>query len=258
MRRFKLSFKRGGSHIQKSRSIEKNMKKGKLIYEGKAKKVYETENPDFFIQEFKDDATAFDATKRGTIQNKGVVNNKISSKLFELLESKGIETHFVRILNDREMLIKKLEIIPVEVTIRNVVAGGMSKLLGIEEGKILKEPVLEYHYKKDELHDPLINDYHIKALGLASDKELDIIRDRSFEINNVLKHFFGDKNLDLIDFKLEFGRHKAKVLLGDEISPDTCRFWEKETKRKMDKDRFRRDLGSIEETYQEMLKIVCG
>lgn len=234
------------------------MKKGNLIYEGKAKKLYRTEDPDFLIQEFKDDATAFDATKRGTIQNKGIVNNKISTKLFELLESKGVETHFVRILNDREMLIKNLEIIPVEVTIRNVVAGGMSKLLNIEEGRVLKEPILEYHYKKDELHDPLFNDYHIKALGLAEDKELENIRKRSFEINNILKHFFDERNLDLIDFKLEFGRHKGKVLLGDEISPDTCRLWEKGTGRKMDKDRFRRDLGNIEETYQEMLKIICG
>ena len=162
-----------------------------MIYEGKAKKLYRTEDPDLLIQEFKDDATAFDATKRGTIRNKGVVNNKISAKLFELLESKGVETHFVRLLSDREMLVKSLEIIPVEVTIRNVVAGGMSKLLDIEEGKVLKEPVLEYHYKKDELHDPLFNDYHIKALGFAQDKELENIRKRSFEINNKVMNFFS-------------------------------------------------------------------
>lgn len=234
------------------------MKKGKQIYEGKAKKVYETDEPDFLIQEFKDDATAFDAAKRGTILNKGIVNNKISSKLFELLESKGVATHFVKFLSDREMLVKKLEIIPVEVTMRNIVAGGMSKSLGIEEGKVLKEPVLEYHYKNDALHDPLFNDYHIKALALATDKELETIKTKSFEINSILKFFFEERNLDLVDFKLEFGRHKGKVLLGDEISPDTCRFWEKGTGRKMDKDRFRRDLGNIEETYQEMLRIVCG
>ena len=233
------------------------MKKNKQTYEGKAKKLFETEDQDVLIQDFKDDATAFDATKRGTIQGKGVVNNKISAKLFKLLESKGVETHFVKILNDRDMLIRRLEIVPVEVTIRNVVAGGMSKLLGIEEGKVLKEPVLEYHYKKDELHDPLFNEYHIKALELATDKELENIKKRSFEVNNILRHFFAEKNLDLIDFKLEFGRHKGKMLLGDEISPDTCRLWEKGTGRKMDKDRFRRDLGNIEETYQEMLKIVC-
>ena len=234
------------------------MKKLNMLYEGKAKKLYATDDPDVVIQEFKDDATAFDATKRGTIIGKGVVNNKISARLFELLESKGVETHYIRLLNDREMLVRTLQIIPVEVTIRNIVAGGMSKLLAIEEGKVLKEPVLEYHYKKDELHDPLINDYHIRALDIATDKELHTIRKRSFEVNNVLKHFFSEKQLELVDFKLEFGRHKGKMLLGDEISPDTCRFWEKGTGRKMDKDRFRRDLGNIEETYQEMLKIVVN
>ncbi|MEE8359372.1 MAG: phosphoribosylaminoimidazolesuccinocarboxamide synthase [Candidatus Omnitrophota bacterium] len=234
------------------------MKKGKLIYEGKAKKVFETDDKDLYIQEFKDDATAFDATKRGTIVGKGVVNNKVSAKLFELLESKGIETHFVKLLNDREMLIKRLEILLIEVTIRNVVAGGMAKFLGMEEGIVLKEPVLEYHYKSDPLHDPLINEYHIKTLGLASDNELRIISQRSFEINIIIKDFFAKRDIDLIDFKLEFGRHKDKVLLGDEISPDTCRFWEKGTKKKLDKDRFRRDLGGIEEAYQEVLKRTIG
>ena len=234
------------------------MKKGKLIYEGKAKKVFETDDKDLYIQEFKDDATAFDATKRGTIVGKGVVNNKVSAKLFELLESKGIETHFVKLLNDREMLIKRLEILLIEVTIRNVVAGGMAKLLGMEEGIVLKEPVLEYHYKSDPLHDPLINEYHIKTLGLASDDELRMISQRSFEINIILKDFFAKRDIDLVDFKLEFGRHKDKVLLGDEISPDTCRFWEKGTKKKLDKDRFRRDLGGIEEAYQEVLKRTIG
>ncbi|MFH1791110.1 MAG: phosphoribosylaminoimidazolesuccinocarboxamide synthase [Candidatus Omnitrophota bacterium] len=234
------------------------MKKLKMIYEGKAKKLFTTEDPELVIQEFKDDATAFDATKRGVIKGKGVVNNKISSELFGLLESKGVETHFVRLLNERDMLVKKLEIIPVEVTIRNIVAGGMSKLLAIEEGLVLKTPVLEYHYKADSLHDPLINDYHILALEMAKENELETIKRRSFEVNNVLRNFFGERNLDLVDFKLEFGRHKGKVLLGDEISPDTCRLWEKGTRRKMDKDRFRRDLGNIEETYEEVLKIVEG
>ncbi len=233
------------------------MKKGKLIYEGKAKKLFQTEDPGILIQEFKDDATAFDATKRGTIASKGIVNNKISARLFKLMESKGIETHFIKLINDREMFVKSVTIIPIEVTIRNVTAGGMSKALGIEEGKKLKEPILEYHYKNDSLHDPLFNEYHIRALGLATDKELESINKMSFEINNILKHFFGEKNIDLIDFKLEFGRYKKKVILADEISPDTCRFWEKGTGRKMDKDRFRRDLGNIEETYSEMLKIVC-
>ncbi|MGB2706344.1 MAG: phosphoribosylaminoimidazolesuccinocarboxamide synthase [Candidatus Omnitrophota bacterium] len=234
------------------------MKTGTLIYEGKAKRVYETDDPDLLIQEFKDDATAFDATKRGTIQGKGVINNTISKILFELLGSKGVETHFVKQLDERQMLIKRVEIIPLEVTIRNIVAGGMAKLLGIEEGLKLDEPVLEYHYKNDALHDPLINEYHAKAMKMATDEELDFIKKRSFEINNILKAFFDHKNLDLVDFKLEFGRHKDKVLLADEISPDTCRFWDKETRKKLDKDRFRRDLGGIEDAYQEVLRRITG
>ena len=232
------------------------MKKLKQIYEGKAKKLYETDEKDLYIQEFKDDATAFDATKRGTIKDKGVVNNKISTRLFEFLEKKGIKTHFVKMLNERDMLVKRLEIVPVEVTIRNVVAGGMAKALGLEEGIKLKEAVLEYHYKSDKLHDPLFNEYHIRALGLATDKELDIIKSYSFKINEALKDFLSKRGLDLVDFKLEFGRHKGEILLGDEISPDTCRLWDKSTQKKMDKDRFRRDLGQIEETYQEVLKRV--
>ena len=234
------------------------MKKGKLIYEGKAKRVYETEDSDLFIQEFKDDATAFDATKRGTIRDKGVINNKISKILFDLLESKGIETHFVEQLDDRQMLIKRVEIIPLEVTIRNTVAGGMAKLLNLKEGMALKEPVLEYHYKEDSLHDPLINDYHARALGMATDEELEFIKKRSFEINNILKSFFEHKGLNLVDFKLEFGRHKGKILLADEISPDTCRLWDKETHKKLDKDRFRRDLGGVEDAYQEVLKRITA
>ena len=230
------------------------MEKKKMVYEGKAKKVYETDDPDLYIQEFKDDATAFDATKRGTIIGKGVINNRISKLLFELLESKGIETHFVKQLDERNMLMKRVEIIPLEVTIRNIVAGGMAKLLGLEEGIVLEEPVFEYHYKNDALHDPLINEYHAKALKLVTDEELDIIKKRSFEINNILRTFFDHRGIILVDFKLEFGRHKGKVLLADEISPDTCRFWDKKTKEKLDKDRFRRDLGNIEEAYQEMLK----
>jgi len=232
------------------------MEKIKQLYEGKAKKIFTTEDPDVYIQEFKDDATAFDATKRGTIQDKGVVNNKVSAKLFKLLEEKGIPTHYVELLNDRDMVVKKVEIVPLEVTMRNIVAGGMAKLLGLEEGIILNEPVFEYHYKEDALHDPLINDYHIKALKLATEEELDVIKDLSFKINDILIEFFKERNLDLVDFKLEFGRCKDKIILADEISPDTCRLWEKGSKRKMDKDRFRRDLGSIEETYQEVLKIV--
>ncbi|MBN3038263.1 MAG: phosphoribosylaminoimidazolesuccinocarboxamide synthase [Candidatus Omnitrophica bacterium] len=234
------------------------MKKGKLIYEGKAKKVYETENPDLLIQEFKDDATAFDATKRGTIREKGVCNNKISAQLFKLLESKGIPTHLVELLSDREMLVKRLDIVPVEVTIRNIVAGGMAKLLGLDEGIELKVPVLEFHYKSDALHDPLINEYHIFALDLAQEKEIKAITQYSFEINGILQKFFDHVGLKLVDFKLEFGRHKDKILLGDEISPDTCRLWDKDTNKKLDKDRFRRDLGNIEEAYQEVAKRVLS
>jgi len=232
------------------------MQKLKQIYEGKAKKLYETEDADLLIQEFKDDATAFDATKRGTIVNKGVINNKLSEKIFTLLAKSGIPTHFEKRLNDRDMLIKKVKIVPVEVTIRNIVAGGMAKMLGLEEGIVLKEPVLEYHYKEDKLHDPLINDYHIRALGVATDKELDTIAKYSFKINDLMKKFFDSKGLILVDFKLEFGRYKGKIILADEISPDTCRLWDKTTKEKLDKDRFRRDLGNVEEAYQEVLRRV--
>ncbi|MFC1667070.1 phosphoribosylaminoimidazolesuccinocarboxamide synthase [Candidatus Omnitrophota bacterium] len=230
------------------------MKKGKKIYEGKAKILFETDKPDLVLQEFKDDATAFDATKRGSIKQKGVINNEISSALFRLLEAKGVPTHFVKKLSERGMLVKRLDIILVEVTIRNISAGGLSKLLAIKEGIVLKNPVLEYHYKKDSLHDPLINDYHIEMLGLATPKEMKKIKDYSFSINEILKDFFNKAGLRLVDFKLEFGRHKRKLLLGDEISPDTCRLWDKKTNEKLDKDRFRRDLGRIEEAYQEVLK----
>ena len=183
-----------------------------------------------------------------------MVTNEISSALFQLLESKGKPSHFVKKLSEREMLAKRLEIVLVEVTIRNISAGGLSKFLGIEEGMVLKAPVLEYHYKSDALHDPLINDDHIEMLGLASKKEMQEIKDYSFAINDILKDFFDKIDLKLVDFKLEFGRHQGKILLGDEISPDTCRLWDKKTNEKLDKDRFRRDLGKIEEAYQEVLK----
>lgn len=234
------------------------MKKGKLLYEGKAKRVYETDEPGLLIQEFKDDATAFDATKRGTIEDKGICNNKISAHLFQLLDSRGVPTHFVELLNEREMLVKRLEIVPVEVTIRNIVAGGMARMLGLEEGRELKMPVLEYHYKSDALHDPLINRYHILALELAQEEEMKAIDRYTFEVNNILLEFFNRRALKLVDFKLEFGRHKGKILLGDEISPDTCRLWDKSTNKKLDKDRFRRDLGDIEGAYQEVLKRVLS
>lgn len=229
-----------------------------LIYEGKAKKVYETSNRNLLIQEFKDDATAFNAQKKGTIVGKGVINNKISAKLFGLLEEQNVPTHFTKLLSEREMLVKRLQIVPVEVTIRNIVAGGMAKMLGLKEGIILKSPVLEYHYKSDALGDPLINDYHIRAINLATDEEMHQIKEYSFMVNDTLSNYFDTKGLDLVDFKLEFGRHKNKILLGDEISPDTCRLWEKGTKKKLDKDRFRRDLGGVEEAYQEVLRRIVG
>ncbi len=232
------------------------MEKRKQIYEGKAKKLYETDDKDLVIQEFKDDATAFDATKRGTIANKGVINNKLSEKIFLMLEKEGIPTHFEKRLSDRDMLVKRVHIVPLEVTMRNIVAGGMAKLLGLEEGIILKEPVFEYHFKEDKLHDPLINEFHARALGIATDKELDAIQKFSFKINELLKKFFDSKGLTLVDFKLEFGRYKDRIILADEISPDTCRLWDKKTKEKLDKDRFRRDLGNVEEAYREVLRRV--
>ncbi len=234
------------------------MKKIEMIYEGKAKKLFTTEGKDVLIQEFKDDATAFNAQKKGTITGKGVVNNKISAIIFKYLQKHGIPTHFIKQLNERDMLIRTLEIIPIEVTIRNIVAGGMAKMLGLEEGIVLNEPVLEYHYKNDTLNDPLINEYHIRALKLAVFKDLDKVKKLSFKINDLLKEFFSKRGLDLVDFKLEFGKYKSKIFLGDEISPDTCRLWEKKTGKKLDKDRFRRDLGEIEEAYREVLKRVAS
>jgi phosphoribosylaminoimidazole-succinocarboxamide synthase len=234
------------------------MQTGQKLYEGKAKIVSATDDPLLVVQYFKDDATAFNAQKRGTIMDKGVVNNRISCHLFQLLEKQGVPTHLVKQLSDREMLVKKLEIIPLEVTIRNIVAGGMARMLGLQEGIVLKQPVFEWHYKSDALEDPLINDDHVAALGVATPDELAVIRRLSARVNEVLKTYFAERGIDLVDFKLEFGRHQGKILLGDEISPDTCRFWEKGTQRKLDKDRFRRDLGDVEAAYQEMLKRVLG
>ena len=234
------------------------MTKGEKLYEGKAKILYATEDPALLIQYFKDDATAFNAQKRGTIMDKGVCNNRISSALFVHLEGCVVRTHFVKQLDERAMLVKRLQIVPLEVTIRNITAGGMAKLLGIEEGMVLKQPVFEWHYKSDALGDPLINDDHILAMGWATTKELSHIREESFKVNEALKAFFNQRQLDLVDFKLEFGRFQDTILLGDEISPDTMRLWEHGTRRKLDKDRFRRDLGSVEEAYQEVLRRVLG
>ena len=232
------------------------MEKRNKIYEGKAKILYTTDNPDQLIQHFKDDATAFNAAKKGTIREKGVINNKISAKIFEFLISQGIPTHFEKTLNDREMLVKKVQIVPIEVIVRNIAAGSLCRLLGLKEGMKLDYPVLEFCYKEDKLNDPMINEYHIRSLHLASESEVATIKDYAFRINDLLKEFFKILKLDLVDFKLEFGRYKGKIILADEISPDTCRLWEVGTGKKLDKDRFRQDLGNIEEAYLEVLNRV--
>ena len=230
----------------------------KPMYEGKAKQVFATENPDELLVYFKDDATAFNGEKRGTIGNKGVLNNKISVFFFNLLGEKGIPHHFIKMLSDREMLVKKLDILPVEVVVRNIAAGSLAKRIGWEEGRKLPSTVVELYYKNDELGDPLINDYHIAAMGLATVEQVEIMEKYALKINEILSAFLKDKKIELIDFKLEFGVHKGEVLLGDEISPDTCRFWDTETKQKLDKDRFRRDLGDVEEAYQEVWRRLTG
>jgi len=234
------------------------VRKFEQLYEGKAKKVYATDDPDCVIVEYKDDATAFNGLKRGTIVGKGVVNNKVSNHLFQLLEKHGIPTHYVRELSDRETLVKKVHIIPVEVIVRNRAAGSLSKRLGLPEGMKLKTTVLEYCYKNDELGDPMVNEYHIYAMGLATKDEMERIADMSFKVNQILSDYLKDVNVELIDFKLEFGRFNGQVILADEISPDTCRFWDTRTGEKLDKDRFRRDLGNVEEAYQEILHRLMG
>ncbi len=231
----------------------------KKMYEGKAKIVYELlDQPDRVLIQYKDDATAFDGTKRGQIQGKGQVNNQVSAIAFELLESQGISTHFLHVASDTEMVCKRVTIIPVEVVVRNIVAGSLAKRLGIQEGLELDEPVLEFYYKSDELHDPMVNTYHIRAMKLASDEEMSTIENMALRVNQVLQPFLLDKGLLLVDFKLEFGRYGGTVILADEISPDTCRFWDTKTRQKLDKDRFRRDLGGVEEAYQEVLRRLAG
>jgi phosphoribosylaminoimidazole-succinocarboxamide synthase len=232
------------------------MEKGNQLYEGKAKKVFETSDPDMLIQYFKDDATAFNAQKRGTIVEKGIVNNKMSARLFTLLEEQGIPTHFVKQLSDRDMLVKKLKIVPVEVIVRNIIAGSLAKRLGIEEGKVAPFPIVEFYYKNDALGDPMIIEDHMKVLGLATEEQIQAMKKYALKINDFLKKFFDERGIMLVDFKLEFGMHKGHLLLGDEIAPDTCRLWDKKTMEKLDKDRFRRDLGNVEEAYQEVLRRV--
>ena len=230
------------------------MEKKELLYEGKAKKVYTTENPDVLIVDYKDDATAFNGVKKGTIVGKGVVNNRMTNHIFKMLEEKGIPTHFIEELSDRETAVKKVEIVPLEVIVRNVAAGSFSKKLGIEEGFRLLSPTLEFSYKNDELGDPMINDYYAVAIGAATREEIDKITELVFKINEILVDYFKSIKVDLIDFKVEFGRYKGQIILADEISPDTCRLWDKETHEKLDKDRFRRDMGNVEDAYQEVFK----
>jgi phosphoribosylaminoimidazole-succinocarboxamide synthase len=234
------------------------MEKRDLIYEGKAKQVYTTDNPDLVIQYFKDDATAFNAQKRGTILSKGIVNNQISETCFRLLEREGIPTHLVERLNDREMLVKRLQIIPVETVVRNIVAGSLAKRLGMEEGKTVPQPIVEYYYKDDALGDPMINQWHITVFEMATEAELRTVTEMALKINGVLRPFFESRGLLLVDFKLEFGRHHGQILLGDEICPDTCRLWDAVTRKKLDKDRFRQDLGGVEEAYHEVHRRVCA
>lgn len=230
------------------------MEKKELLYEGKAKKVYTTENPDVLIVDYKDDATAFNGVKKGTIVGKGVVNNRMTNHIFKMLEEKGIPTHYVEELSDRETAVKKVEIVPLEVIVRNVAAGSFSKKLGIEEGFGLLSPTLEFSYKNDELGDPMINDYYAVAIGAATREEINKITELVFKINEILVDYFKSIKVDLIDFKVEFGRYKGQIILADEISPDTCRFWDSETHEKLDKDRFRRDLGHVEEAYEEIYR----
>lgn len=228
------------------------MEKLEQLYEGKAKKVYKTDDEDLLIVDYKDDATAFNGLKKGTISGKGSINNRMTNHIFQMLEKEGIPTHFVKELSDRETLVKKVSIVPLEVIVRNVAAGSFSKKLAIPEGTALKAPTLEFSYKNDELGDPFINDYYAIAIGAATREELDKITEYTFKINEILKKYFADAGMDLIDFKIEYGRYHDEIILADEISPDTCRLWDSKTHDHLDKDRFRRDLGNVEEAYEEV------
>ena len=231
------------------------MVKGEQLYEGKAKKVFATDDPELLIVDYKDDATAFNGLKKGTIAGKGVINNKMSNALMQYLEKKGIPTHYVEEINDRDTIVKKVQIVPLEVIIRNIAAGSFSKHYGVEEGTLLKAPTIEFSYKNDELGDPLINEYHALALGLATQEEIDTIKKYAFQVNEELKAFWKSCGVTLVDFKLEFGRlSDGTIVLADEISPDTCRLWDSETGMKLDKDRFRRDMGGVEDAYQEIMR----
>ena len=232
------------------------MKKLEQLYEGKAKKVFKTDDPNLYIVDYKDDATAFNGEKKGQIAGKGAVNNVMSNIVFQLLEQKGVSTHFVEQLSDRETVVKAVKILPLEVIMRNVSAGSFAKRYGVEEGIVFDKPTFEFSYKNDDLGDPLMCESHALALGLATEEQIATIKKYAAIVNDTLKEFFLDKGLKLIDFKIEFGLYDGEVILADEVSPDTCRLWDVKTNEKMDKDRFRRDLGNVEETYQEVLKRV--
>ena len=235
------------------------MKKTIQLYEGKAKKVYATDDENLVIVSFKDDATAFNGQKKGTIVGKGVVNNKVTNYLMQMLEAQGVPTHFVEQIDDRDTIVRKVSIVPLEVIIRNISAGSFAKRYGVEEGIVFDAPTIEFSYKNDDLGDPLINSYHALALGLATAEEIETIKTLAFRVNDVLKAFFKGVQVDLVDFKLEFGRlADGTIVLADEISPDTCRFWDSVTHEKLDKDRFRRDLGNVEGAYAEMLRRILG
>ena len=235
------------------------MEKTTQLYEGKAKKVFATDAPDRVIVSYKDDATAFNGIKKGTSAGKGVINNKMSNYIMQLLEKEGVKTHFIEELSDRETLVKKVSIVPLEVIIRNISAGSFAKRYGVEEGIVFAAPTIEFSYKNDDLGDPLLNSYHALALGLATAEEIELIKSMSFKINEVMKAYFKTLNITLVDFKLEFGKTvDGEIVLADEISPDTCRFWDSTTNEKLDKDRFRRDLGGVEEAYNEVMRRLMG
>ena len=231
------------------------MQKLEQIYEGKAKKVYKTDDPELYIVDYKDDATAFNGLKKGTIAGKGIINNQMSNRLMQMIEQKGVPTHFVRELSERETLVKKVSIVPLEVIVRNIAAGSFSKRYGVEEGMVFEEPVIEFSYKNDALGDPLLNTDHALALKVATRAEIDTIKNYALKINSILKAFWAECGVTLVDFKLEFGKTAdGSIILADEISPDTCRLWDSATGEKLDKDRFRRDLGGVEEAYAEIMK----
>lgn len=235
------------------------MEKLEQLYEGKAKKVFKTDDPELYIVDYKDDATALNGLKKGTIHNKGIINNRVTNHLMKLLEADGVPTHLVKELSDRETLVKKVTIVPLEVIVRNIAAGSLSKRLGLPEGTKMKSTVLEYSYKDDSLGDPMVNEYHIAAMELATKEELATIADYAFHVNRFLTDYLKDVGIELIDFKLEFGKTTdGTIVLADEISPDTCRFWDSKTHEKLDKDRFRRDMGGEEDAYKEIMKRLLG